>query len=81
MRVNGAVASEKRGQSVYYRIADPRFLYAASLIRDALVEQMQSKARSGRRTFSKNTNAADFIAKKPRAERRARLSTCLEAYS
>jgi DNA-binding transcriptional ArsR family regulator len=81
MRENGTVASEKRGQSVYYRIADRRFLSAASLIREALVEQMQSKTRSGRRALSKNTTVADFIAKKPRPARGARLSTHLEAYS
>ena len=45
MRDKGAVESEKRKQSVFYRIADRRFLHAANLIREALIEQMQDKAR------------------------------------
>lgn len=45
MRDRGAVVSDKQGQSVFYRIADQRFLRAASLIREALIEQMQGDAR------------------------------------
>ncbi|MFP5231944.1 MAG: ArsR/SmtB family transcription factor [Acidobacteriota bacterium] len=36
MRDRGAVVSERRGQTVLYTIADPRFFEAAALIRDAL---------------------------------------------
>jgi DNA-binding transcriptional ArsR family regulator len=36
MRDRGAVVSERRGQTVFYTIADPRFFDAATLIRDAL---------------------------------------------
>ena len=45
MRQNGALTSEKRGQHVFYRIADSRFLQAAEMIRDALVENVQCRAR------------------------------------
>jgi ArsR family transcriptional regulator len=41
MKDRGAVIAEKRGQSVYYRIADPRFVEAVMLIRDTLLEEMQ----------------------------------------
>lgn len=44
MRDRGAVIAEKRAQSVYYRIADPRFLQAAILIREALFERMRQNA-------------------------------------
>lgn len=45
MRQNGALTSEKRGQHVFYQIADPRFLQAAEMIRDALVEKVQDQAQ------------------------------------
>ncbi len=73
MRDNGAVVSEKRGQSVYYQIADPRFLYAASMIRQALVEQMQSKTRGGRGIFAKKMNADDFFVKQSRSANQPQL--------
>ncbi len=41
MRDRGAVAAEKRAQSVYYHIADPRFLEAVMLIRATLLETLQ----------------------------------------
>ena len=75
MRENGAVVSEKRGQSVYYRIADQRFVYAASLIRQALAENMQTKARSGRHLFSKNRNADDLIFNEAQPAHPPQLST------
>jgi ArsR family transcriptional regulator len=62
MREKGALVSEKSGQSVYYRIADPRFFQAANLIRDALVGQVQRKARSKYAGFAKNLNVARPIA-------------------
>jgi DNA-binding transcriptional ArsR family regulator len=40
MRDRGAVLAEKRAQSVYYRIADPRFVQAAILIREALSQRL-----------------------------------------
>ena len=49
MRQNGALTSEKRGQHVFYQIADPRFLQAAEMIRDALVERVQGQARRAAR--------------------------------
>jgi ArsR family transcriptional regulator len=45
MRDRGAVVAEKHAQSVYYRIADPRFAQAMLLIREALLERMQQEAR------------------------------------
>ena len=41
MRDRGAVLAEKRAQSVYYRIADQRFVEAVLLIRTTLLEEMQ----------------------------------------
>jgi DNA-binding transcriptional ArsR family regulator len=54
MRDRGAVIAEKRAQSVYYRIADPRFVEAAMLIREALSQRYlqnaaQASARAPRR--------------------------------
>jgi ArsR family transcriptional regulator len=45
MRDRGAVIAEKYAQSVYYRIADPRFAQAMLLIREALLERMHREAR------------------------------------
>ncbi len=45
MQKNGALTKEKRGQQVFYQIADPRFVQAAEMIRDALVENVQCRAR------------------------------------
>lgn len=45
MRDRGAVIAEKRAQSVYYRIADPRFAQAMLLIREALLERMHQEAK------------------------------------
>jgi hypothetical protein len=39
------VIAEKRAQSVYYRMADPRFAQAMQLIRAALLERMQQEAK------------------------------------
>ncbi len=44
MRDRGAVLAEKRAQSVYYRIADPRFVQAAVLIREALSQRLRQDA-------------------------------------
>ncbi len=44
MRDRGAVIAEKKAQSVYYRIADQRFIEAAILIRSALSERFLQTA-------------------------------------
>ena len=44
MRDRGAVIAEKRAQSVYYRIADPRFIEAAMLILEALSQRFRQHA-------------------------------------
>jgi len=44
MRDRGAVIAEKRAQSAYYRIADPRFVEAAILIREALSQHFRENA-------------------------------------
>ncbi len=44
MRDRGAVIADKRAQSVYYRIADQRFIEAAVLIRSALSERSRQTA-------------------------------------
>lgn len=44
MRERGAVIAEKRAQSVYYRVSDPRILEAMMLIRQALSEHLRHEA-------------------------------------
>ena len=44
MRDRGAVIAEKRAQSVYYHIADQRFIQAAISIREALHERLRHEA-------------------------------------
>lgn len=47
MRDRGAVIAERRAQSVYYRVSDPRFVEAILLIRATLLEDLQrSTARA-----------------------------------
>lgn len=41
MKDKGAVIAEKRAQNVLYHIADPRFLQAAILIREALRDRLR----------------------------------------
>lgn len=58
MRDRGAVLAEKHAQSVYYRIADARFVEAAMLIREALSHRFRENAahaasRSPRRKTEK----------------------------
>jgi DNA-binding transcriptional ArsR family regulator len=48
MRDKGAVVAQKRGQFVYYAVADPRFLEAARLTRDALIQNLRRKTESVR---------------------------------
>ncbi len=67
MRDNGAVVSEKQGQSVYYQIADERFIDAASLIYEALAEKVQKRARSGRRLSMKSRREAGATRKESRS--------------
>lgn len=45
MRDKGAVVTEKEGQHVYYRIVDDRFITAARLMRDALVDTMHNRMK------------------------------------
>lgn len=40
------VSSRKQGQTVYYRVTNPKFLQACVLIRQALVEQHQAQGES-----------------------------------
>jgi DNA-binding transcriptional ArsR family regulator len=75
MRDNGAVVSEKQGQSVYYRIADRRFISAARLIQNALAESMQRKARHGERFLLESPLEAGVVMKNPRSARQPRLSS------
>lgn len=63
MRDRGAVTAEKQGQSVYYRIADERFVEAAMLIRKALSEQLRDRiqdasARTLRRRLARTFQPA-----------------------
>ena len=45
MRDKGAVVAQKKAQTVTYRIADLRFLQAAGLIRQALMDHLRDRAR------------------------------------
>lgn len=45
MKDKGAVIAEKHAQSVLYQIADPRFMQAAILIREALLDRMRQGVR------------------------------------
>lgn len=54
MRDRGAVVARKVGQRVYYDVADPRFLEAAQLIREAL-EQKASGSGLGRASVSSSS--------------------------
>ena len=44
MRDRGAVIAEKHAQSVHYHIADRRFIEAAIMIREALLERLRHEA-------------------------------------
>lgn len=70
MRDNGAVVSERRGQSVFYRIADRRFVNAASLICQALTENMRIKLGMGRHFSLKGGKTIASIRNESRPVRR-----------
>jgi ArsR family transcriptional regulator len=40
------VASRKEGQTVYYRVTNPKFMEACALMRQALIEQHQEQGES-----------------------------------
>jgi hypothetical protein len=40
MRDRGAVNSRREGHAVYYRIANPKFVKGAQLIREGVLEEM-----------------------------------------
>ncbi|GAB4295425.1 MAG: hypothetical protein Kow0090_10360 [Myxococcota bacterium] len=44
MRETGALTNRKVGQTVYYRISNPKFMKGCHIIREAIIEQMISKA-------------------------------------
>jgi len=44
MRDKGAVVSRRNGKQVYYRIANPKFLEGARLIREGILEELRRKA-------------------------------------
>lgn len=56
LRESGVVADRREGQHVYYAIANPKFLTACRLIRDAIVEESEAEGGSiadlGRLVFS-----------------------------
>ncbi len=63
MRDRGAVIAEKRAQSVFYHIADPRYIQAAIMIREALHERLRHEAeqaavRPSRRRLAAATQTA-----------------------
>lgn len=43
LRDKGAVKYRKVGQTVYYRIANPKFLAGCRLIREGLLEELKSQ--------------------------------------
>jgi DNA-binding transcriptional ArsR family regulator len=47
MRDKGAVTFRKVGQSVRYRISNPKFLLGARMIREGLLEELEQRHRLG----------------------------------
>lgn len=45
LRERMLVATRREGQTIYYRITNPKFVQACSLIREALVEQHEAEGR------------------------------------
>ncbi|MFH1752459.1 MAG: metalloregulator ArsR/SmtB family transcription factor [archaeon] len=45
LRQKGVVSSRKNGTTVYYKIAFPKMVKACNLIRDVLLEQIESKQK------------------------------------
>ena len=45
MKERGVVRGEKRGQSVFHSLSNPKFVQGYSLIREALIEQHQYRER------------------------------------
>lgn len=45
MKSRGVVSSRKAGNSVYYKLANPKMLKAFDLIRDILYDQIREKSR------------------------------------
>lgn len=43
MRQQGMVTTRRDGRSVYYRIANPKFLVGCKLVREGLLEELQKK--------------------------------------
>ena len=47
LRDKGAVTFRKEGQSVRYRIANPKFLQGAQMIRQGLIEELKQRRHLG----------------------------------
>ncbi len=47
MRAVGAVTTRREGRAVYYRIANPKFLEGARLIREGIIEELRKKGTLG----------------------------------
>ena len=46
LRESGVVEDRREGKYVYYAIANPKFLTACRLIRDAMIEQTEAEGQS-----------------------------------
>ncbi len=45
LRDKGAVLEEKKGQNVYYRISNPKFIKGCGLIREGIIETMRLRSK------------------------------------
>jgi len=50
MRDKGAIRARRDGRNIYYSISNAKFLKGAALIREGLVEELQSRGKVRRRT-------------------------------
>ncbi len=44
MRQQGMVVTRREGRSVYYRIANPKFLLGCKMVREGLLEELQKRS-------------------------------------
>jgi DNA-binding transcriptional ArsR family regulator len=58
MRDQGAVTSRRRGRSILYRIAHPKFMAGARLIREGLQEELARRGRASEVPSSSGSSAA-----------------------
>lgn len=58
MRDQGAVTSRRQGRSILYRIAHPKFMAGARLIREGLLSELARRGRAGDVSRTSRSSAA-----------------------